>query len=239
MKAEVNVLATRLSAVEDKQNNQADDLTAVSARVNTLEESSKKQLGREAELQEKIADSVFAEQKERENRRDNIVVHSLEEAPVDVVTADARREADVMRMQELFHTIGSGVDAKKEIRFLTRLGGKDAVKPRPLLVGFTNSRTKATVMENTSKLKEMEEPWSNVNVIHNITVRQRKEEQRMFADAKAKNEALGNDELVNFQWTVVGRRGERSLVKVKKKLNAEPNLSTPYQQRRSPRNAEY
>ena len=222
--ADILELHKTLDATVNIQKKQGDDIDKVIKRVSDLEEITKKQPDRDGELQERVAASLLEEQKERESRRNNVVIHSIDEAVEAIYSVEERKEVDVNNVQELFHKIGSEVDVKKEIKFLARLGDKDAEKPRPLLVGFASTTAKDNVMANAKKLKEMDAPLNNVNIIHDITPKQRKEEQKLFTEAKKKNEAMGGTNSENFQWMVIGKRGERSLVRRKKRN--KPDAST-------------
>ena len=99
---DITELKKNMVALEATQKKQDDDILKVTIRVNTLEEASKKQSENEGELQDKISACFFAEQKEREIRKDNVVIHNLSEAADDVSSAEARKQADINSVQKLF-----------------------------------------------------------------------------------------------------------------------------------------
>ncbi len=57
--------------------------------------------------------------------------------------------------------------------------------------------------------------WSNVSVISDLTKRQREEEKKMRQEADRLNAERSKEDEKNWLWKVVGRRGERRLVKTK------------------------
>ena len=64
------------------------------------------------------------------------------------------------------------------------------------------------------RLADMDETWSSINVIRDITKAQRKDEQQLRIKANEKKEESTEEENGKWEWKVVGRRGERKLVKI-------------------------
>ena len=153
--ADVITMRKGFDELKAAHNSQEEEIKHLKSRIDTLEDIDKKRKEGDAKIQEKISTAIFTEQKERDSRKDNIVIHNLEEAGVDVISAEERKAADINKVQELIHHIGSGVDAQQEIIFLTRLGSKkdegDVDKPRPLLIGFKSSKAKESVMIKASQ----------------------------------------------------------------------------------------
>ena len=63
----------------------------------------------------------------------------------------------------------------------------------------------------------MGEEMSTISIVHDLTKLQRAEEQKLFTEAKRKNDALSDQE--NFMYKVVGKRGERRIIRVLKKVD--------------------
>ena len=222
---EVLAVKKSVTTLEKKQTEQNDVIAKMEERIQALEDSSKSQGKKNDILQDSISSSIYTEQKERSSRKDNIIIHSLVEVADDVNGGDERRQADIIKIQELVQQINADVNALDDIRFCARLGekkkGEGLVGPRPLLVGFTSSEVKEKIMQKAKKLKDLNEPWCKIKIVHDITARQRKEEKELFEEAERKNKAMSGDASANFQWVVVGRRGERSMKRVKKKQDGK------------------
>ena len=101
-------------------------------------------------------------------------------------------------------------------RFVKRLGPQQegAATPRPLLIGFKNADHCKSILEKSPSLAQQDEPWSEINIIRDLTKNQRKEEKDLRVEAERKTSELSEEEKGNWKWKVVGRRGERKVVKV-------------------------
>ena len=124
-------------------------------------------------------------------------------------------------MQELLGQIEVQINVNESCRFVKRLGprNEDSEVPRPLLIGLKENQYCDSVLDKSHKLADKEEPWSNVNIIRDLTKTQRKEEKEMRVDVEKKNNELNEDEKGNWEWKVVGRRGERKVMKVEVKVD--------------------
>ena len=174
-----------------------------------------------------ITASVLEEVRERESRRNNLIIHYLPEPGLDITESKERITKDIEKVQELFELINVDVVVKDCSRFTKRLGQRDDENetPRPLLIGFRSADYSKAVLEKSSTLAEKGEPWSNINIIQDLTKTQRKEERKMREDADAKNALLDEAEKENWQWKVVGRRGERKVIKTAVKQEEGESMS--------------
>ena len=165
--------------------------------------------------QAKVTSAVLEEMKERDSRRCNLIVHNIAEPGAEFVESQERVLKDTESLQDLLNVIGAEVVVKDASRFVKRLGtrSEDAGSPRPLLVGFKTVDHCNTILDVSPSLSEKGEPWCSVNVVRDLTKTQRKEEKKLREDADKKNSELTDEEKENWQWKVVGRRGERKIVK--------------------------
>ena len=106
------------------------------------------------------------------------------------------------------------IESARFARRLSPVADNDTPSPRPLLIGFKTEDGRDAVLEKSPLLGDKDEPWSSVNVVMDLTKCQRKEEKKLRDTASKKNAELGEDEEGNWRWKVVGRRGERKMVKV-------------------------
>jgi hypothetical protein len=104
------------------------------------------------------------------------------------------------------------------VRFAKRLGASDesSSSPRPLLVGFKAVTDCTAMLDKSPALSELDESWSVINIVRDLTKGQRKEEKDLRDEATKNNSELSEEDSLNWIWKVVGRRGERKLVRVKK-----------------------
>ena len=70
------------------------------------------------------------------------------------------------------------------------------------------------MLENARKLNDKDEPWKDVKIVQDLTAMQRGEEQKMRQEAQRLTDELNDDDKKNWLFKLVGRRGERRIVKV-------------------------
>ena len=203
----------KIPAIEQDMDGAKADITTLKTQVKKLSESAKESAG---VTQSSITSSVLEEMRERESRRNNLVVHNLPEPGAELIDGKERIAKDIEKTQELLNLLEINLDVKDQTRFIKRLGqrNEDSTPPRPLLIGFKNFDSCTSILDQSPKLAEMDEPWSAVNVIRDLTKTQRKEEKKLRDDADARNAELSEQDKENWKWMVVGRRGERRIVKV-------------------------
>ena len=82
----------------------------------------------------------------------------------------------------------------------------------PHVVGFLHQEDKDHVLNNARKLKDTF--FGEVGIVPDLTAVERKEEANMLAEAEEKNKHLTQeDKAKNLHWLVVGKRGERRIIK--------------------------
>ena len=94
--------------------------------------------------------------------------------------------------------------------------GKRERMARPLLVIFKYKADRDMLLEKTPRLsKDFDEYWRSINIVADLTQRQRKLEQNMFKRAEDQNlNRKGEEQAKNLCWKVLGRRGERVMRQV-------------------------
>jgi hypothetical protein len=219
--ASLGRIDNRVKAVETTVEKQSTDIAALQDKVKDMGEkldNSKETDGKmRAEVQENAEIAVFSEMRDRENRRNNIVVHGLTEPDAKIKDKTNRIAKDMEKIQDLFSKLEVTIEADDVVKYARRLGERPVgdAGPRPLLIGFKSLDSKQTILDNTRKLSEKEDVWSNVSVISDLTKRQREEEKKMRQEADRLNAERSKEDEKNWLWKVVGRRGERRLVKTK------------------------
>ena len=210
----------RLSKLESKVEEGANEVKEVQEEVSAMKESIDKLNQNSSLAASNSSEAVFSELRERENRKQNLVIHNLEES------GSRNKEDRIRDDKKLLHDVLRQMDVKanvdKEIKFITRIGRKPDEGSRPLLIGFKDQRLRDDVLDCSYRLNDCGEPWCDVNVIPDLTNRQRKEEREIRAEAKRLNDERSEDDKKNFQWKVVGRRGMSRLVKAAATREAAP-----------------
>ena len=160
-------------------------------------------------------EKVLEEIAERGSRERNVICHKCPESPASI-PEDARVD-DMAGTQGLFDHLGLAMRAEHVLIGVKRLGKiREDGQARPLLLIFRNKQDRDKLLEKSPRLsKANEEYWREINIVADLTQRQRELEQNMFKRAEAQNLARNNDEQSkNLCWKVIGRRGERVLRQV-------------------------
>ena len=219
--ASLGKIEKRLTTVETTVEKHTTDIASLQDEVkaidNKYDKSKEDVVKMRSEVQSNAESAIFSEMRDRENRKNNIVVHGLTEPDTKIKDKDTRIAADMKKIQELFSVLEVNIDAEETAKYARRLGERPVgtAGPRPLLIGFKVLDSKQTILDNSRKLAEKSDVWKNVSVISDLTKRQREDEQKLRHEAERLNAERSVDDTKNWEWKVVGRRGERRLVKVK------------------------
>ena len=230
----------RVQVLEHKFPNLEVDVETAKGDIESLKTTTSKLATNAAENQavpDELATSIFEEIRERESRQCNIIIHNLPEPEREGADNKQRIQIDKDKVQELCDVMDAAVNIDNSARFAKRLGplDEDSTSPRPLLVGFKTKDNRDAVLDKSSLLAEKDDPWCNVNVVMDLTKTQRKEEKNLRDEATQRNAELSED-AENWKWKVVGRRGERKVVKVSVTREEDPSNPQANNVRRSGRN---
>jgi hypothetical protein len=155
-------------------------------------------------------DTLGEELRERELRRNNIVIHGLAE-PVDNTGYNrARIEQDKIECVKVMSTMGIRMQ-QEDLRFCRRVGerGQD---PRPVVIGLRNEGERRMILDRARQLRGT--PYDNISIVPDMTKMQRRAEDKLSREAEIRNEQLtAEDREKNLRWIVVGKRGEKRLIK--------------------------
>jgi hypothetical protein len=100
---------------------------------------------------------------------------------------------------------------QEDLRFCRRVGerGQDS---GPIIIGLRTEEEKRTILERARLLRGTR--YDNVAIVPDMTKMQRRAEDRLTSEAASRNEQLtADDRSKNLKWLVVGRRGEKRLIK--------------------------
>ena len=120
------------------------------------------------------------------------------------------------KLQELADVINVAVKVEDAVKVARRLGAKKGGESQPLLLVFKNKQDREKILTNAPKLDKAGEPWKQVNIVVDLTQRQRKEDDEVKKEVEKKNSEMEENEAKNFIWKVVGSRGARRMMKVRR-----------------------
>ena len=166
-----------------------------------------------AEMKERIELTMYEELKERESKRRNIILHGLEEPSRTLTGNRERMEDDRKACLKVLRMVVSGF-TREDMKYCRRIGERvvDAEKPRPVVVGLRTEVDKDIILEKIRNLKNTR--FEYISVVADLTKKQRQEEEELGKVAGRKNKDLTEEEKAkNLNWIVVGRKGEKRLIK--------------------------
>jgi hypothetical protein len=154
--------------------------------------------------------ALCEELRDRELRRLNLIIHGLPEPAQSISGNRDRAEADRRLCSDVFATIGVRTRGH-DLKFCRRVGerGRD---PRPLVIGIRTEEERRQILDRARTLQGTR--FDNIAVVPDMTRMQRRAEDQLASEAEAKNQQLSaEDRERNLRWLVVGRRGEKRLIK--------------------------
>ena len=190
-------------------------ITALETQLNDLASAKKNEKPLVAQnIKEDASNAVLDELDEREKRKCNVIVHGLKEAANTVTDGKQRQSFDLENLQKIVSDLKLNIDMASSLKFSRRLGKKsDDTANRPFLLSFVKASDKDCLLENALKLKNMDSDFNEVSIVQDLTAKQRNAEKSLRTQMEKLNSELGDEESKNWEWKVVGRRGDRKIVK--------------------------
>ena len=208
--ARVTALETDIGKMEARIIRNEGSVQEATKRVDKVEARQGKVEERMENERERIRMERVVEMRERELRKKNVVIHRMMEADKELVNADERREWDMASCANLFKELDLEW-GREVIRFCRRIGEKSD-EPRPMIVGFKREWQKEDLMDKAKELRDTAFP--EVGIMPDLTQEQRRDEADMSKEAENRNANRTTEEKAkNLVWMVVGRKGEKRLVK--------------------------
>ena len=211
IKKEIQHLQIKQAEMREDIDANKEEISATKRRVEKVEKVEKKVEELDpAKIIEQSRDGMLRELRERETRKDNLVFHQVEEPTA--ARGQDRKEHDVRSILDILEFIGCPMTGEG-IKFIFRTGEKrdDRPGPRPIIICMKETGARNQILENTRKLAGSR--YERVSITPDLTPLQRKEEDGMRKEAETRNNAMDHEESLNFEWVLVGRKGQRSLIK--------------------------
>ena len=200
------------------------DLTAVTTRVEKVEENSKLADSRLNKIEtqmnsiqisvnkakEEVTASIFDEIRQREERRNNLIFHNLQESARG--DWEAEKKCDVDKFNAMMGELQLEINFERDALFSRRLGTRNDGRCRPLLVGMRSEASKTVILDNARRLVGTQ--FKDVSAVPDLTRQQREADDGLREEASRHNARLTQqDREKNLRWVVVGRKGTRKLLK--------------------------
>ena len=154
---------------------------------------------------------------DRMDKSYNLLVYSVPESnsgdPKDRAEHDAAMIEAIMGR----HLSIEGMNTENKVKFVRRLGARGEREDlRPILLGLKFTADIELVLDRTWMLsRSSSKAAQEINIVRDLTVRQRQKEADMVKDALKKNiERSTEEQDLNLVYKVVGRRGERREIRV-------------------------
>jgi hypothetical protein len=199
-----------MDGLEENVNRNADDITRTKKDVTSLNRELQRLDERTDKLQEQIEERIFEEMREREQRKLNVVLHGVKEPAESVDSNWKRVEEDKDTCAKIFREVKIRT-RKSDIRFCRRVGQRSR-DPQPMVKGLYTEEERNHILGKARELQDSR--YSEVNIVPDLTKKQRSEENTMRDKVEQRNKELSRENREkNLKWLVVGRRGERRIIK--------------------------
>ncbi len=226
LEKDVSTVKTEIATVKNKQGETDKSVSELTTQVQGL---SKKVDDNTSNTKS----SVMSEMKNREMRKNNLIVLGLNEPST--VTGESRdsvmKKEDVL-LDKVVTELKLNIDeVKSKIKYRKRLGEKKADYQRPLLLSFKDQSMRDTVMNQSFELNDG--PMNNIRLRPDLTAMEREEDKALRIETDKLNTQSPSDNQGNFRWKVVGPPGrlrrmkERDLEKWKQDQQKRTRWLTP------------
>jgi hypothetical protein len=209
MNRQFQAVSKRQDEMEEKMDGNIRETKQNSQEIEKLREELNKMRSTLESEREAKNDMLGEELRDRETRRNNIIIHGQQETDVNTNPRD-RMERDKQLCGELLAAIGARTRSV-DLRFCRRVGerGREA---RPVVIGLRSEEEKRSILDRAAELRRTR--FNNVSVGPDMTRMQRRAEEQLSKETEKRNEQLtAEDREKGLRWMVVGSvRSERTKV---------------------------
>ena len=158
------------------------------------------------------------EEKDRQNRKNNIIIFGLPESKA--TENEQRKDEDIKRIVGLSKTICQVNITEEAISRAIRLGKLNEEKDRPLLITLKEEEKKRQLFQNLNKIRDAGEPFNKVIITHDLTKKQKDELKQLVEQAKEKEK---EDQSGEYMYHVRGPPWSWFMMKIPKKCRESSN----------------
>ena len=151
------------------------------------------------EVIEKSLQNRESEEKDRQNRRKDIIIFGLPESKK--TASEDRKEEDTRKFTGVCKNILIVNITEDSLEKVIRLGKITEDKDRPLLITLKEETKKREIFQNLNKLREAGGPLENVIITHDLTPKQKEELKEKIEEAREKE---NKDESGEYMYRVRG-----------------------------------
>ena len=221
-------LNKKVIAIEKRMNQLETDVGNNTEEIGAVKETCK-ELSKELEVVKQTKnrettpgtdnEAVFKEFEERESKKENLIIHNLPEPEPTITRAGDRKDRDNEELVKVLQSINCSTRIAEDVKYTVRLGErKDNVnyqdKPRPMIVGFRNVQLRDEILRSARNLVKTR--YKDVSIGPDLTNKQRQNEAKMRTDAEKLNREMDSADSLNWEWKVIGPKGQRKLIKTRK-----------------------
>ena len=152
------------------------------------------------------------EEKDRQNRKNNIILFGLPESKA--TENEQRKDEDIKRIVGLSKTICQVNITEEAISRAIWLGKLKKEKDRPLLITLKEEEKKRQLFQNLNKIRDAGEQFSKVIITHDLTKKQKDELKQLVEQAKEKEK---EDQPGEYMYCVGGPLWSWFIKKIPKK----------------------
>ena len=183
--------------------------------------ASAKQLKKNGVDNSQVTTDLMSEMDERDQKKCNLVIHNAPELSVPTASKKDSFEFDIKQVDSICKEINVKFYMHDDVKFINRVGAKPSDgRPRPMVVGFRLQTCCDALLASAYRLKKTR--LQNIRVVPDLTKYQRKKEEDLFIECERMNANLTPDDSANFLYKVVGRKGQKRMIRVPVNT-ADPN----------------
>ena len=158
----------------------------------------------------KILNETVREVKDRQQREQNIIIMRVPENVKNTEQVNKGLDQEfVLKLCKDICKLDIGNEQIEKVQRLGKINEEEPDKNRPLYVRFDNTSTKTDLFKNLKHLKKAPEPYSKIQVLHDMTPREREQYKRLRDEAQAKSSE-------KEKYVVRGPPWDRKIVKLQK-----------------------
>ena len=165
------------------------------------------------EIVQSRKEAMMEELREQRACRNNLVIHQIPEPPANLTRGYECKDYDTYYVIKIFKFLDATL-TKEGIKFLYRPGERmESGRPRPVIMSLKDPGLRDYILDNIMKIAGSSN--NSISIIPDLTQDQRKEEEKLRKTAEKRNRELEPEEALNWEWVLVGMRGDRRLIKRK------------------------
>jgi len=211
IKQEINHIQLKQSEMRADIDANITNIQAQEVRIDKVEK--KLEEVSQGKLIDLSKDAVFEELRERDARKENLVIHQVVEPPEALTRGWERKDHEITQVIRIFAFLQCNI-IKEEIKFIYRPGERsESGRPRPIILCLKDPGAREYILANARKLANSE--FNSISIIPDLTLQQRKEEEKLRKTTEKRNREMDSAEALNWEWVLIGMRGQRRLIKKK------------------------